>query len=125
MRACPRPASIGGIFGLCLGGSIISLVEFVYYFTFKIYAALQQRRQHVRLTSRRLDELKRQRNRRMAHLLRLRRPANGVKCADDGGEWRREKNGVLEISVVAPAVMMPATTVNKQSVLNTEKLFRV
>lgn len=30
-------ASFGGIFGLCLGGSVISLVEVFYFFTFKLY----------------------------------------------------------------------------------------
>ncbi|KAJ8686692.1 hypothetical protein QAD02_022486 [Eretmocerus hayati] len=29
-------ASIGGIFGLCIGGSIVSLIEFLYYFTHKM-----------------------------------------------------------------------------------------
>lgn len=32
-------ASFGGIFGLCLGGSLISLIEFVYYFTFHLFNA--------------------------------------------------------------------------------------
>lgn len=27
--------SLGGIIGLCMGGSVISLIEFVYFFTFK------------------------------------------------------------------------------------------
>lgn len=121
-------ASFGGIFGLCLGGSIISLVEFVYYFTFELYAALQQRRQHVRLTSRRHRELKQQRRLRIAHLL-LRHPDNSVKWADDGGRSgnakRNGENGVLEISVVSSADTMSAAAKNKQSVLNTEKLFRV
>ncbi|XP_026469527.1 sodium channel protein Nach-like [Ctenocephalides felis] len=30
-------ASVGGIFGLCLGGSVISLVELVYYFTMRFF----------------------------------------------------------------------------------------
>lgn len=30
-------ASLGGIFGLCVGGSVISLIEFLYYFTFKLW----------------------------------------------------------------------------------------
>lgn len=30
-------AAFGGIFGLCLGGSVISLVEMVYYFTLRLY----------------------------------------------------------------------------------------
>lgn len=34
-------ASFGGIFGLCLGGSVISLVEMLYYFTLRFYARLQ------------------------------------------------------------------------------------
>lgn len=40
-------ASFGGIFGLCLGGSVISFVEILYYFTIKLYN---------RITSRRYDE---------------------------------------------------------------------
>lgn len=34
-------ASFGGIFGLCLGGSIISLIEFFYFYTFKFYNNLR------------------------------------------------------------------------------------
>lgn len=30
-------AAFGGIFALCLGGSVISLIEFLYWFTFKLY----------------------------------------------------------------------------------------
>lgn len=30
-------ASFGGIFGLCLGGSVISLVELMYFFTLRLY----------------------------------------------------------------------------------------
>lgn len=30
-------AAFGGIFGLCLGGSVISLVEMAYYFTLRLY----------------------------------------------------------------------------------------
>ncbi|CAD7081679.1 unnamed protein product [Hermetia illucens] len=33
-------ASFGGIFGLCLGGSVLSLVEIAYYATFKLYARI-------------------------------------------------------------------------------------
>lgn len=33
---CIFSASFGGIFGLCLGGSIISFIEFFYFFTFKL-----------------------------------------------------------------------------------------
>lgn len=40
-----RAASFGGIFGLCLGGSVISLVEFFYYFTFKLAQNHGTRRQ--------------------------------------------------------------------------------
>lgn len=29
-------ASLGGILGLCMGGSVISLMEFLYFFTFKL-----------------------------------------------------------------------------------------
>uniref|UniRef100_A0A336KF41 CSON009762 protein n=1 Tax=Culicoides sonorensis TaxID=179676 RepID=A0A336KF41_CULSO len=35
-------ASFGGIFGLCLGGSIISLIEIIYFMTFKFYTTLQK-----------------------------------------------------------------------------------
>lgn len=31
-------ASFGGIFGLCLGGSLISFIEIFYYFSLKLYA---------------------------------------------------------------------------------------
>lgn len=37
-------ASFGGIFGLCLGGSVISLVELLYYFTIKLYNKITNRR---------------------------------------------------------------------------------
>lgn len=30
-------ATFGGIFGLCLGGSVISLVEIVYFYTLRLY----------------------------------------------------------------------------------------
>lgn len=30
-------AAFGGIFGLCLGGSVLSLVEMVYYFTLRLF----------------------------------------------------------------------------------------
>lgn len=30
-------ATFGGIFGLCVGGSILSLIEMVYFFTFRLY----------------------------------------------------------------------------------------
>lgn len=30
-------AAFGGIFGLCLGGSVLSLVEMAYYFTLRLY----------------------------------------------------------------------------------------
>ncbi|XP_033351843.1 pickpocket protein 28-like [Bombus vosnesenskii] len=36
-------ASFGGIFGLCLGGSVISLVEFVYYLLVDIFSFLKER----------------------------------------------------------------------------------
>lgn len=39
-------ASFGGIFGLCLGGSVISLVEMVYYFTMRLYNRLQSQDSH-------------------------------------------------------------------------------
>lgn len=32
-------ATFGGIFSLCLGGSIISLIEIMYYFTFQLFFA--------------------------------------------------------------------------------------
>lgn len=31
-------ASFGGIFGLCLGGSVISLVELLYFYTLRLYS---------------------------------------------------------------------------------------
>lgn len=37
-------AAFGGIFGLCLGGSVISLVETAYYFTFRFYTKLNSER---------------------------------------------------------------------------------
>lgn len=33
-------ASFGGIFGLCLGGSVISLVELFYFFTLRLYSII-------------------------------------------------------------------------------------
>lgn len=33
-------ASFGGIFGLCLGGSVISLVELLYFYTLRLYSIL-------------------------------------------------------------------------------------
>lgn len=35
-------ASFGGIFGLCLGGSVLSLVEIVYYATFRLYTRIKK-----------------------------------------------------------------------------------
>jgi hypothetical protein len=37
------PASFGGVFGLCIGGSVISFIEFVYFFTFKFLSNLKRR----------------------------------------------------------------------------------
>lgn len=37
-------ASFGGIFGLCLGGSVISLVELLYFFTLRLYSIIINRR---------------------------------------------------------------------------------
>lgn len=39
MFECSISASFGGIFGLCLGGSVISLIEFLYYFTFQLFSS--------------------------------------------------------------------------------------
>jgi hypothetical protein len=36
-------ASFGGIFGLCIGGSVISFIEFIYFFTFKFLSNLKRR----------------------------------------------------------------------------------
>lgn len=33
-------ASFGGIFGLCLGGSVISLVELFYFYTLRLYSII-------------------------------------------------------------------------------------
>lgn len=49
-------ASFGGIFGLCLGGSVISLFEMVYYFTFRlgqrvVVLAMRQRRNRQKTTA--------------------------------------------------------------------------
>ncbi|XP_050440596.1 sodium channel protein Nach-like isoform X2 [Adelges cooleyi] len=35
-------ASIGGIFGLCLGGSVLSIVELIYYFTIRLYKKIHE-----------------------------------------------------------------------------------
>lgn len=42
-------ASFGGIFGLCLGGSVISLAELVYYFTTRLhyYYRLKHRKYNI------------------------------------------------------------------------------
>lgn len=37
-------AAFGGIFGLCLGGSVISLIEFIYCFTFKLFHIYDSRK---------------------------------------------------------------------------------
>lgn len=34
----PRSAGFFGVFGLCVGGSVISIIEFVYYFTIRFYS---------------------------------------------------------------------------------------
>lgn len=36
-------ASFGGIFGLCLGGSVISLVELLYFYTLRLYSIIIHR----------------------------------------------------------------------------------
>lgn len=36
-------ASFGGIFGLCLGGSVISLVELIYFFSLRLYSIVIDR----------------------------------------------------------------------------------
>lgn len=36
-------ATFGGIFGLCLGGSVISLVEIVYFYTLRLYSVIINR----------------------------------------------------------------------------------
>lgn len=112
-------ASFGGIFGLCLGGSIISLVEFVYFFTFKLYEAVQERREHVRVTSRRRREQQQQRSVRIGQLLlrdagggRHDAVKNGVKWSidddvvveDDDGDGD-DANKVLQISVLSTSAM--------------------
>lgn len=42
-------AAIGGIFGLCLGGSILSIVELIFFFTFKLYVMIHT--EHGRLSA--------------------------------------------------------------------------
>lgn len=42
-------AAFGGIFGLCLGGSIISLIEIIYFLTFKFYTMLRKFRHEFRM----------------------------------------------------------------------------
>lgn len=37
-------ASFGGIFGLCLGGSVISFIELIYFFTLRLYSILIHQR---------------------------------------------------------------------------------
>lgn len=37
-------ATFGGIFGLCVGGSILSLIEMVYFFTFRLYGQTIQQK---------------------------------------------------------------------------------
>lgn len=39
----PFSASFGGIFGLCLGGSLLSVVEIFYHFTIKMYMSFKTR----------------------------------------------------------------------------------
>lgn len=41
-------ASFGGIFGLCLGGSVISLVEFGYFFTIRLIMQVTANRNQSR-----------------------------------------------------------------------------
>lgn len=40
-------ASFGGIFGLCLGGSVLSLVEVVYYATFRLYTKIKKNKKEA------------------------------------------------------------------------------
>lgn len=40
-------ASFGGIFGLCLGGSVLSLVEIVYYATFRLYTKIRKNKKEA------------------------------------------------------------------------------
>lgn len=43
INLCFISASLGGIFGLCLGGSILSIVEFVYFLLINIFKKKQKR----------------------------------------------------------------------------------
>lgn len=38
-------ASFGGIFGLCLGGSVLSLVEIAYYATLRLYIKIKKNKE--------------------------------------------------------------------------------
>ncbi|XP_050073010.1 pickpocket protein 11-like [Anopheles maculipalpis] len=46
-------ATFGGIFGLCMGGSVLSIVELVYYFTIKPFTLYQSKRKVKRVTANR------------------------------------------------------------------------
>ncbi|XP_048509629.1 uncharacterized protein LOC105687428 [Athalia rosae] len=54
-------ASFGGIFGLCLGGSIVSLVELIYYFAVKIFhRKKRETKNQIRTTRSLVKKLKNQ-----------------------------------------------------------------
>lgn len=42
---------MGGIFGLCLGGSVISLAELIYYFTMRLFYIWRSRRSDLQTTN--------------------------------------------------------------------------
>nr|CAD7403343.1 unnamed protein product [Timema cristinae] len=52
-------ATFGGIFGLCLGGSVISLVELVYHFTIKLWVETHNSANIVRLYPQKIAKLPR------------------------------------------------------------------
>lgn len=97
-------ASFGGIFGLCLGGSVLSFVEFLYFFTFRLWNNLRTGRKSARISSFRLGELGRRRNSRMMQLLRT----GGLKLAAGTNTIRTRKMTVTEVKPVVEVSLVSA-----------------